>query len=641
MNGTIAKLLSREPVDWEAVKSCIVNALGVNGVNNARNTPSVLPSVVKKDAPVEIVRLLLPSAKLKTLRNAFDCACANEHLGAGVKELLLEEMNPTPSLAEILLFSAIKYNCEDAINIIIERNVNFLSPGFYYNTFREDEMFAKLCEILIQRQLVVHKDLIFHSQALHASAYRGHTILTNLIVNQYPGTLTTRDRDGNLPLHCACKSEDFETARILLRKGIETNQFKNGAVGGLLVLNKNKKSALRLACGSGADAYRISEAVKWLNDVDPTLLSYSNVIKDVNLIHLVARHGDVASTKILLKENRSSISWKDQFGNTPLALACQHGHFDVATELYEMAKEEKGLDYRRLLRDAIATALKEGVNPDPFVVFVVKTDIESARIQDIALLHHVAGKGSVRYASILVDSRPDCMSLKDATGSLPIHWACREQNSEMIAYLLGEGSSRIEFEYEYGGLFAPDDQGLTPLQSLLVAFSEPGDGVLHASYCILACTRLIQDLPLIHFALDKLDLDVGIIEEMMEKFDQYPMCTWRQGKTSLFYALDVFAKNPQDEDSSTLLDIFVSRDSNYRQCAYIEDDEGRLPLHYALGLDLRWEPCIKKLVDASFLSLADHDGKTGLLPFMLSALGPSSDLDTIFKLLRSDPTLSK
>jgi hypothetical protein len=60
------------------------------------------------------------------------------------------------------------------------------------------------------------------------------------------------------------------------------------------------------------------------------------------------------------------------------------------------------------------------------------------------------------------------------------------------------------------------------------------------------------------------------------------------------------------------------------------DDQGSLPLHYALSLGMRWEECIKKLVDTNFHSLAQLDGKTGLKPFMLSAVGPRCDLNTTF-----------
>ena len=653
MNITLEKLLGADLIDWDRVLSFIIlinpskkrdhkrgDAYAYTYAANQQHNSysSILLAVVKKKhVPVNVVRkLILPSTKLKTLRNAFGCACVNKDVGKGVKELLLDEMDPSPSLTETLLLSAIKSNCEDedAVNVIIERNVHFLSPGFHRNTFYEDDAFQKLCDILIQRQLV-HKDLIFNSQALHASAYRGHEQLTNLIVNMFPGTLTQKDNELNLPLHCACES-GLITFQSLLTKGLESNQFKNGLVGGLLAKNKNQKSALRLAIGSGADGSRIRDVVECLHGVDSTILHNAGVMKDIDLLHQIARHGVCLSfLEHIIREHPCAIQWKDQFGKTPLGIACENGQFDTATQMYNVSKiyQQGGTFPRKILRDALTAALSVEENPDRIVEFVLKTDIELTKMQDIMLLHHVAGKGSVPYAAKLISCHPACHASKDSTGSLPIHWACREQNCEMIGYLLQISC------YKYGGLLTLNKHGVSPLQHLLDSYVDPDADLLLSSRCILACLQANHNLPLIHFAISELVLDVEIIQELVENFAFNTTSTWRCGKTALIYVIDAFAKDVTGAESQKLLDMFLDSSNTYHKCLSIKDHQGRLPLHYALALEFKWKQCIKKLVDADFCSLAEVDGKTGLLPFMLSAVGPKSDLNTIFHLLRSDPAL--
>ena len=137
------KLLEGESIDWEKISSWLVDGTQ-SGVG--KNTSSLLLTTIvkKKNPPISVLRLLLPSVKLKTLRTAFKGACLNRNVGNGIKELLIEEMNPTPSMSQVLLLTAMKYNSEEAVNIIIERSVDFLSPDFYYNAFHEEDVLRSL-----------------------------------------------------------------------------------------------------------------------------------------------------------------------------------------------------------------------------------------------------------------------------------------------------------------------------------------------------------------------------------------------------------------------------------------------------------------------------------------------------------------
>lgn len=77
----------------------------------------------------------------------------------------------------------------------------------------------------------------------------------------------------------------------------------------------------------------------------------------------------------------------------------------------------------------------------------------------------------------------------------------------------------------------------------------------------------------------------------------------------------------------------------------IYNGEGRLPIHIAIDRHVSKRNEHGGISKALILCKSDPetlekiDGKTGLLPFVLSAVGPSSDLDLIYNLLRECPSL--
>jgi len=630
MERILIKLLHEKK--WEDIKSFLQSKKHV--------TPSsILRIAVKTNegVPFDTIRILLSSAKLKTLRTIFEFACAAEEMiGIEVKELILEEMDPSPSMAETLLLAAMKHGDKDAVNIIMEKVASVLAPGFHCNTFHDDEMFKELCELLMAHPLV-HKDLIFHSQALHAAACRGHGRLTHFILNKYPGTLTKKDRDGNIPLHSACRYRHLDVASSLLNRGIETGQFEEGAVGGLLAMNKSQTSPLRLAFGCGRDDAGISQIVEWLLGVDIDIFSNPDVVKEVQLANLVARHGNLSTMKILLDQCPFSVRWKDQYGATPLSSAFDYGRLDIALAVYETAKQHKSINQFKLVKDAICIALmKEDVDASLIVQFLIKGRVDPSHARETLLLFHIAGKGSRCQAALLVESCPTALATIDASGCLPIHWACRHRNSEMVRYLVSKTEASKHLSGTYGGLLAKNNEGEIPIQTLLVAFNRVDDDVLQVSECISACIESAQDIPILHHAISTFGLDTeNIMEEFIDIFHPNP-CTRVGGKTAMHFAIDACAYSNDLERNLTLLQIVMRYDCDYRRKLSSGCSRGTQAVHYAISLDFGWNPYVKMLAEGDFHSLAEPDDHTGLLPFMLAATRRKCDL--IYELLRTDPS---
>ena len=73
----------------------------------------------------------------------------------------------------------------------------------------------------------------------------------------------------------------------------------------------------------------------------------------------------------------------------------------------------------------------------------------------------------------------------------------------------------------------------------------------------------------------------------------------------------------------------------------VTNAEGRLPLHLAIehGLDCPFNTVMSQLLSLAPTTVSVPDPKTGLYPFMAAAVGMSSNLNSIYSLLKFDPNV--
>jgi len=636
MSAQLINLLQHENVDWDDFK---LQMKAYKEHHETDSTSRVLLAAAKKsNVPIEIIRHLARFVKLKTLKKVFECACSRE-----LKEAVLEEMSLTTSLAEALIGKAMKCNDLDAIHLIHDRISVFLSHDFYRGAFGEYDAFHELCRVLISHDLL-HEDLVFGSQMLHAAAFHGHTEMVNLVLRRFPGTLSQIDAYGNLPLHYACENQNVEAAILLLREGLDMAQrLKVCHVGGLLLRNKSQKSPLRVLCGSGADGKRVKSAVCLVNAVDlarDKRYSFPDVVKEVDLCHLVARHGDLDSMELLLREAPFCVRWSNQLGEKPMTVAFKYEFLQVAAYMYKVAKEQRGINHNQLLREAMTVALDCGVNPDLFVPFVMQIGVDTNQLDECLLLHYIAANGTVSYASLLVEICPMSLLLmtRDRDGSLPIHFACRKMNLDMIKYLLCCARDDENFGFRHGGLLTCNYEGTAAIKDLLDVFNDVDDNIFHVSKCIATCMDVFPDLPILHYILSDVIFGTPMVHEFIRIFNPNPTVQWIENKTAILLAIDSYHQFPF-EGNEQQLRIILAHDRSYRSKNHVTKREGRNPLHYSVAIGLKWDPVIKMLVDENYLSLLEPDLDTCcVLPFMLAASCENCNLEVIYCLIRTEPS---
>jgi ankyrin repeat protein len=209
------------------------------------------------------------------------------------------------------------------------------------------------------------------------------------------------------------------------------------------------------------------------------------------------------------------------------------------------------------------------------------------------LLHYVANGGKVNVAKQLLKACPESISFVDENGRLPIHVACLHScsvpQSQLLRLLLKEGiKQKIEGK---GGLLLVDDTGKSALDYAIDKL--PCDERRWSSMNVLA-EGIAPDLPLIQAAI-------------------------HDGA-------------PQWKIFSLLL--------KFPHAATIKDEDGRLPLHVFLEKDGALPNYVyEKIISSNTAAVKELSGFTGLYPFLIAATLDTFNVNSLYRLLRLDPSI--
>jgi len=101
----------------------------------------------------------------------------------------------------------------------------------------------------------------------------------------------------------------------------------------------------------------------------------------------------------------------------------------------------------------------------------------------------------------------------------------------------------------------------------------------------------------------------------------------------------------QDVHGRTSLDILLSSKRMWEDSPLVRDEKngyellfGRPLLFYVAASKVKWSYQIESIYKRNLSAVKEIDPLTGLAPFMVASVGPSSDLETVYRLLIAYPT---
>lgn len=269
---------------------------------------------------------------------------------------------------------------------------------------------------------------------IHYAAEKGkrnafdYIISKNISVNE-------PDKDGNPPLFYAINSNDEPMMNYLLSRGanlaLRNNQGEDAfAVAAfnkhfnLLHILKNKHNVnIDNQDNKGRTnlmRYTIEQNHQGMNEL--IALGANIRITDnekENILHKIARIGDQNAANIALNADKNLLYDSNQDGNTPLLVAIQNGHFNLAKHLINAG-----------------------------------ADINVINTKGDNVLHQIAKKNNPLFHELLNKVNPQLINAKNNDGETPIFFAA--QNNNVIAI-----KNLIQHKTEYQHITTI--HGLTPL----------------------------------------------------------------------------------------------------------------------------------------------------------------------------------
>ena len=232
-----------------------------------------------------------------------------------------------------------------------------------------------------------------------------------------------------------------------------------------------------------------------------------------------------------------------------------------------------------------------------------------------------------RIVSALIKIAPQSASIPDRYGRIPLHWACRRptggvgRNDTVVSPgMEAENVIRILIELYPGGLLCRDNEGRTPLHWIFL---------FHASSRAHSTTdRLLIPLPLSDFQ----NVLFRRIDNLREQLETKTQSNKDGASLESGSGADVTIGLYLEQNGKKEKELFPIPKPNGKDipfnAAIVPDNEGCLPLHYAVGGGASRE-VIKSLVRVYPTSITkiDRYSRTALFWYLSSGLSSIFSMD--------------
>ena len=171
-------------------------------------------------------------------------------------------------------------------------------------------------------------------------------------------------------------------------------------------------------------------------------------------LHLAVRSGDVNKVRGVLSNSKMSINSIDDYGRTPLELACELGYLDIIKTLIDhTVQDDKGTIGDKLLKIALNYEKDEVIL---FVITELKCDTNiKGRYYHESPLHLACKKGNLSLIRTLICDYHADFNNRDSFGGTPFTWALENESDEVMLVLISEfGSDPTDIK---------DRNGVSPL----------------------------------------------------------------------------------------------------------------------------------------------------------------------------------
>jgi len=458
------------------------------------------------------------------------------------------------------------------------------------------------------------------------------------------------------PLHLACLNESCpnEVVQLLITKSAEySDQFKHLLEMAIVDFDWGHMDYYHQYGGTPLHYYLSRRSnvdlgiVKQLVN-DPDILTPCDEMK-CSPIHVALFNVNVNEMydviEYLVKLNPSCLQARDEFGQTPLHMACMSTNITAKIvelllkicpeSVHQQTSYNSGLPLHTLcerkFNDEVAIdILKLLLETHPESISAQYDELDD--VGDLPL-HAAASYQSSAFCKVLADAYPESVRRKNTVpGYLPFHKACKNGWPDTVKYLFGLYPESLHIRNDFGHLpihvacESPKDATLKTIEFLLI----------HDPECI-SKTVLSDEgneaLPL-HLVCSSWDQSDGTTELIFDLYPEALLIRNEQGKLPIDLLRERLGDLPVNNETGKLMNeawgkkneallVFFSTQMSYahkaqdRNAMRTIDSTGSLPLHNALQARASLGS-IKLLVKGNPDAINISDGN-GMLPLDIAS----------------------
>ncbi len=490
---------------------------------------------------------------------------------------------------------------------------------------------------------------------LHAAVRISDILYVRQLLEAYPDIINCMNEERSLPLHEACFRGSAAMMNLLLQQEIKfSTKSLVSAMHDIRMFTPTQ-----LACLNSNTTPAI---MQMLLDSHPDSISAPALIWKYNLLHISAMGSNIEVARFLIEIFPQAVSISSDMGNLPIREACRSGSPEMIALIFEEGLYHfdsfGGMHHSEDFYNESCLQLACS-NPNVSSVVISRLLLETGttikQCLHEKLLHRATKSGNVELSKTILQRFPEALYDVDISGNLPLHTACESGCTHMISYIINSAMNyKLPCHHERKKclIFQKNKQGVAPWDLVCKLFANSIYEGEEISGDIWSCMKVVfyaeakgmvripNIIPILHAAIRLVrPLDVLCSIIVSDVLQCHPTVVDNRNRTALHVALEI--QSLYDGDWKDIIECLLDRESSFGKCALVRDSDHRLPLHIGSAFGLKWTQGLRSILDCNFNALVERDRLSGgLYPFMLAAESKEhSDLDTIFELLRLNPTM--
>ncbi|MCP3926279.1 MAG: hypothetical protein GY714_27250 [Desulfobacterales bacterium] len=275
--------------------------------------------------------------------------------------------------------------------------------------------YSQTVQMLLKRKVKVNLENYYHHTPLYLAVEKGNSKIVELLF-KYGATIKLKQsKSNNDLLHLAARTGSFDIVKILVNKKIKINQK-----------SRDNRTALEKAV-----YYKHDTIAAYLIKKGASVKLNNNYDKQANMLHIASYYGLIETVKLLVSK-KISINKKNKYKSTPLDLALDNGHENVA--LYLLSKKGKYKKSKSLIHIAVKKDYKEILKR-----YRNKKNINQKDKRGNTQVHLAVLKGNVDYLKTLLNSGANINAV-NKHGRTPLENAVFNNKTESVRVLLERGA---------------------------------------------------------------------------------------------------------------------------------------------------------------------------------------------------------